>query len=315
MRIPPRQLAGLVLLASIWGASFMFIKVLLDEVEPVEVGWLRLGGGAVFLAVVMRVRGRPLPRDGRYWRSVLVVGALGSALPFFVIPRAEQEISSQLAGILNGAMPLWAAVLTQLVLVEERLSRSAAAGMVVGFIGLGIVIGPGIFDLGDASTQGALMMLGAALSYAASAVWVRRRLQGVDSTTLAGIQTLLAFLYLTPWAAAGGLPNPATFPANVLWSTIALGVLATGVAYVIYYWLLATVHATQAALVTYLAPVAAVFWGWAILDESLGRGVWPGLVLIVIGMYLVNRPARVATERAMEDAARVGATPGSASAD
>ena len=291
MRIPLPQLLGLIVLASIWGASFMFIKVMLDELSPVEVGWLRLGSGALLIMAVVAVRRTPLPRDGRYWRSTLVVGALGSAVPFFVIPLAEEEISSQLAGILNGAMPLWAAILAHVALVEERVDRIGAAGLLVGFVGLAIVIGPGIFDLGDATTQGALLMIAAALSYAASAVWVRRRLRGVDSTLLAGNQTWLAFIFLTPWAIAGGVPNPAELPANVLWSALALGFLATGVGYLIYYWLLATLHATQASLVTYLAPVAAVFWGWAVLDESLGRGAWPGLALILLGMYLVNRPA------------------------
>lgn len=300
MRIPTPQLLGLLALASIWGASFMFIKVMLDEVEPIQVGWLRLGGGALFLLVVMAVRRKAFPRDARYWRSTLLVGALGSAIPFFLIPRAEQEISSQLAGILNGAMPLWAAILAHGALRQERLSRVGLLGILLGFLGLAIVIGPGIFDLSDASTQGALMMLVAALSYAASAVWVRRRLQGVDSSTLATNQTVLAFLYLTPWVLVSGAPNPASLSANVLWATIALGVLATGVAYLIYYWLLSTLHATQASMVTYLAPVAAVFWGWAVLDESLGLGVWPGLGLIVLGMYLVNRPASVATARAIE---------------
>jgi drug/metabolite transporter (DMT)-like permease len=291
MRIPPRQLAGLLLLASIWGASFMFIKVMLDEVSPAGVGWLRLGGGAVLIIGVVAVRRTPIPRDARYWRSTLVVGAFGSGIPFLLIPLAEEEISSQLAGILNGAMPLWAAIIAHVALVEERLDRVGAFGLLLGFVGLAVVIGPGIFDLGDASTQGALMMLAAALSYGASAVWVRRRLRGVDSTLLAGNQTVLAFLYLTPWVLIDGVPNPAEFSANVLWSALALGFLATGVAYLIYYWLLATLHATQASLVTYLAPAAAVFWGWAILDESIGLAVWPGLGLILLGMYLVNRPA------------------------
>jgi len=291
MRIPPPQLLGLIVLASIWGASFMFIKVMLDELRPVEIGWLRLGGGALFILAVVAFRRRPIPRDWHYWSSTLVVGALGSAIPFYVIPLAEEEISSQLAGILNGAMPLWAAILAHVALVEERLDRVGGAGLVVGFVGLAIVIGPGIFDIAEASTQGALMMLGAALSYAASAVWVRRRLRGTDSTLLAGNQTWLAFVYLTPWVLAEGAPDVTALSANVLWATLALGVLATGVAYLIYYWLLATLHATQASLVTYLAPAAAVFWGWAVLGESIGLGVWPGLGLILLGMYLVNRPS------------------------
>ena len=311
MRIPTPQLLGLIALASIWGASFMFIKVMLEELRPVEVGWLRLGGGALLIMTVVAARRTAIPRDRRYWGSTLVVGALGSALPFFLIPRAEEEISSQLAGILNGAMPLWAAILAHVALVEERVDRVGALGLVLGFVGLGIVIGPGIFDLSDASTQGALLMLAAALSYAISAVWVRRRLQGADSTLLAGNQTWLAFVFLTPWVLAEGAPDLEALPANVIWSALALGFVATGVAYLIYYWLLATLHATQASLVTYLAPVAAVFWGWTVLDESLGRGVWPGLALILVGMYLVNRPR---TEAAPSPAGGVPSEAGQSSA-
>jgi drug/metabolite transporter (DMT)-like permease len=311
MRIPTPQLIGLVVLSAIWGASFMAIKVLLDEVSFAAVGWLRLGGGAALILGVVAVQRRSIPRDWDYWQRVLPVGLLGSALPFLLIPWAEREISSQLAGILNGAMPLWAALLAQIVLVEERLDRTAGAGLLLGFAGLAIVIGPGVFDLADASTQGALAMLLAALSYAASAVLVRRRLQGVDSTVLAGNQTLLAFLYLTPIMLVDGPPDFAALSTKAILAALALGVIATGAAYLIYYWLLATIHATQAALVTYLAPVWAVFWGWAILDESLGLGVWPGLALIVLGMYLVNRPARVATERALEAARPAGGGPAS----
>ena len=292
MRIPTPQLIGLFVLASIWGSSFMFIKVMLDEVSPVAVGWMRLGGGALLIAIVVAVRRTALPRDARYWRSVLLVGALGSAIPFVLIPWAEQEISSQLAGILNGAMPLWAALLAHLALVEERIDRFGVSGLLLGFVGLAIVIGPGVLDVRDASTQGALVVLLAALSYATSAVLVRRRLQGVDSTLLAGNQTVLAFIYLTPLLLMDGVPDFASLSTKVLLSALALGVLASGVAYLIYYWLLATLHATQASMVTYLAPAAAVFWGWAVLDESVGWSVWPGLALILAGIYLLNRPAQ-----------------------
>lgn len=294
MRIPTPQLIGLVVLALIWGSSFMFIKVMLAEVSPVAVGWMRLGGGALLIAVVVAVRRTALPRDGRYWRSVLLVGALGSAIPFVLIPWAEQEISSQLAGILNGAMPLWAALLAHLALVEERIDRVGVFGLLLGFVGLAIVIGPGVLDVRDASTQSALIMLLAALSYATSAVLVRRRLRGVDSTLLAGNQTVLAFIYLTPLLLIDGVPDFASLSTQVLLSALALGVLASGVAYLIYYWLLATLHATQASMVTYLAPTTTVFWGWAVLDESVGWSVWPGLALILSGIYLLNRPAKQA---------------------
>ena len=300
MRIPTPQLIGLFVLASIWGASFMFIKLMLEEVSPIAVGWMRLAGGTLLIMAVVAVRRTALPRDGHYWRSVLMVGALGSAIPFMLIPWAEQEISSQLAGILNGAMPLWAALFSQLLLADERIGGSGLVGLLLGFVGLAIVIGPGVFDLRDASTQGALAMLLASLSYGASAVLVRRRLRGVDSTLLAGNQTLLAFIYLTPLLLLDGVPDFGALSTRVLLAALALGVLASGVAYLIFYWLLATLHATQASLVTYLVPAAAVFWGWLVLGESVGFSVWPGLGLILVGIYLLNRPARQAVAQVLD---------------
>jgi drug/metabolite transporter (DMT)-like permease len=143
---------------------------------------IRLGGGALLIHAVVVVPPTALPRDGRCWRSVLVVSALGSAVPFVLIPWAEQEISSPLAGILNRAMPLWAVLLAHLALVEERIDHYGVFGLLLGFVGLAIAIGPGVLNVRDTSTQGALAMLLAALSYAASAVLVQRRLRSVDST-------------------------------------------------------------------------------------------------------------------------------------
>jgi len=306
MRIPTPQLIGLFVLASIWGSSFMFIKLMLEEVSPVAIGWMRLGGGTLLILVVVAVRRTAIPRDGRYWSSVLLVGAMGSAIPFVLIPWAEQEISSQLAGILNGAMPLWAALFSHLLLVEERIDRIGFLGLLLGFVGLAIVIGPGVLDVSDASTQGALLMLLAALSYGVSAVFVRRRLRGVDSTLLAGNQTLLAFVYLTPLLLIEGPPDFGSLSTKVLLSALMLGVVASGVAYLIYYWLLATLHATQAAMVTYLVPATAVFWGWAVLDESVSLSVWPGLALILAGIYLLNRPASETVKQVIESQAGGG---------
>lgn len=269
----------------------MFIKITLDELSPIAIAWLRLGSGALLIMGVAVIKQTALPREAKYWRDTVIVGAFASAIPFCLIPIAEQEVSSQLAGILTGVMPLWAALLSHCALAEERLDRVGVIGILIGFLGLAIVIGPGIFDIGSASTQGALLIVLAALSYAAGAVWVRRQLHGVNFTLLAGNQTLLAFLFLTPLVVANGAPNPLQLSTNVLGAMLMLGFLATGVGYVIYYWLLSTLHATQVSLLTYLAPVAAVFWGWAILNETLGYGFLPGAALILLSLYFVNQRA------------------------
>lgn len=131
-----------------------------------------------------------------------------------------------MAGILNGALPLWAALLAHLALVEERIDRFGVSGLMLSFVGLAIVIGLVLLCVRDSSTQGALIILLAALSYAGSAVLVRRRLHGVDSTLLAGNQTVLAFICLTPLLLMDVMTDFAALSTKVLLSALALGVLA-----------------------------------------------------------------------------------------
>lgn len=290
----PIHLAGLLLLSLIWGASFMLIKVMLDEMSPVSVGWVRLGGGAAFILAVARIRGRPLPSDPGKWRDLGVIAVVGSAVPFILIPWGEREIPSNLAAVLNSATPLWTAILSTAFLPLERATPARMAGVALGFAGVVVVIGPDLRDLTSGTTQGQLAVLLAAMSYAAGAVYLRRHLLGVDSTVIAGVQSLLAFALLTPVVAADGFPHLLDAPARVQVAAAALAFLASGVALLIYYWLLSQVEATQAALVTYLAPVTAVFWGWLVLSEGIEASVIPGFALIVAGLFLVNRRARAA---------------------
>jgi drug/metabolite transporter (DMT)-like permease len=155
------------------------------------------------------------------------------------------------------------------------------------------VIGPDVLRPAEASTQGALAVVLATLGYAANAVWIRRRLLGVNATLLAGTQNLLAVLLLTPLLlTVESVPDLPSMPARVVLASAALALLSSGVAYVIYYWLLTTLEATQASLVTYLIPLFALSWGALVLDESLPLAALPGLALIAAGMWLVARPRR-----------------------
>lgn len=288
MRTP--QLIGLIALASIWGASFMFIKVMLDGMGPIAIAWVRLGGGAALVLAVAAARGARLPRGARVWFDIALLALLSSAIPLVLIPWGEQEIDSSLAGVLNGAMPLFVAVLAHRFLAGERLTGARSVGLALGFAGVMVVIGPDLLDVASESTQGQLAVVAATLGYAAGAVLTRRRLLGVDSTLLAGAQSVIAFAMLTPLLLAfESVPQPTDLSSRVLLASVGLAVLASGVAYIIYYWLLATVSATQAALVTYLIPVAAIFWGWLVLSEGVALSAAPGLALIVAGVYVVNR--------------------------
>lgn len=290
-----RATTTLVMLALIWGASFMFIKVMLDEMGPVSVGWLRLGLGAALLAAVVTWRGLEIPRQRRYWLTALTIGVLASAAPLVLIPWGEQKIDSNLAAILNSGMPLFTAIFAHLAIAEERLTPERLLGLLVGFSGVLIVIGPDLLDLSAAGTQGQLAVIVATTGYASGAVLSRRLLANVDSTVLAASQTAIAFVVLTPvLLAAEGVPAVAELSGGVLLATLGLGLGSTGVAYLLYYWLIAHTDATRAALVTYLLPVTALGWGWLILDEGVEPAFIPGLALIIAGIALVNRRPGVA---------------------
>ncbi|MEX2032551.1 MAG: ATP-binding protein [Dehalococcoidia bacterium] len=201
----PIHLLALVALSAVWGASFMFIKIMVGEMSPIAVGWLRLAGGTALIAVVAGATGRRLPRSKNYWRGALVVAALGGAIPLVVIPWGQREIPSNLGAVLNGAMPFWVAILATIFLPAERVTLTKALGVLIGFAGLALIIGPDALDLRAGSTQGQLAIVGATACYAGAAVFTRRTMLGVDSTILAGMQNGLGFLMLTPLLLLAGL--------------------------------------------------------------------------------------------------------------
>ncbi|HJM75880.1 MAG TPA: DMT family transporter [Dehalococcoidia bacterium] len=286
MRAP--QLIGLLVLSLIWGASFMFIKVMLEEIGPVAVAWLRLGGGSLLLLIVAapRLRSLSVKRLG----DLLVLGAFSSAIPFMLIPWGEERIDSSLAAILNAAMPLFVVPLAHIALVDEPMTRLRTAGIALGFAGVVVVIGPDLLDIAKSSTQGQLAVVLASASYAAGAVWTRRRMLGIDPIVLSAGQGVAAFVLVTPLLFTFEFAPPLVdLSSRVQLATLGLALLSSGVAVPIYFWLVATVSATHAALVTYLAPVAALFWGWLVLSEGIAIAAVPGLALIIAGVYLVTR--------------------------
>jgi drug/metabolite transporter (DMT)-like permease len=285
---------GLVVLSLIWGGSFVMIKIMLEQEGPIAVAWERLGGGAVLILIVAAVGGRRMPSLGRY-PDIAVVAALASAAPYILIPWGEQQMASGLAAILNAATPFFAAIFAHRFLTAERLTRLRAAGLALGFAGVIVVIGPGLLRVASQGTRGQLAVVLASACYGAGAVYLRRRLLDVDSTVLAGLQSAIAFALITPLLlSVEGLPPFADMTRRVIIAMLALALLSSGFAIMIYYWLLSHLHAAQAALVTYLVPVTAVFWGWLVLRETVSPAVIPGVALIMAGIYLVNRQPRQA---------------------
>jgi drug/metabolite transporter (DMT)-like permease len=286
-----RGYAALVLLALIWGASFLFIKVAVRDMSPATMVLLRSGTGLATLALILAARRQtPFPAGTRGRLLPFVVMALfGSALPWFGLGFGELSISSALASILNATTPLWVAVFAYWVTPSERPSGLNYAGVAIGFLGTGILIAPDLIGQPlKATTIGTLAVAGAAASYAVAALVQRRRLRGVSPVQVAFWQ--LAFT--VPLAFAAAVPTVSAthlHPTSAL-SVIALGAGGSGIAYLLYYYMMNTLGATRATTVTFLLPVTAVFWGATLLQESITIPILVGMVVILLGVFLTSRP-------------------------
>lgn len=277
----------LVLLAGIWGWSFLFIKVAVAGLTPSTVAALRVGLGAAVLLGFVRARGLGLPSGWGWWRHFLVVAVAGSAMPFTLLAWGEQHISSALAAVLNASTPLFAALFAGL-LVGDRLRPAQVGGLVLGFVGVAVAVGIGVEDVTGSALGGELAAVAAGAGYGLSFAYTRRHLTTIPPVVAAGCQLATATLLLAPVALVtsvrqGFHPTPTRAAAVVL-----LGVLGTGVAYVLSYGLIADLGPTRASLVTYLIPIVAVTVGILFLDETFSFRLVAGGGLTIAGIALLN---------------------------
>ena len=284
----------LLLLALIWGASFLFIKVELDAgIAPLHIALLRcVFGAAALLAMVVFTHDR-LPRDRGLYPHLLVLAALMNAMPFVLFAYGETEVSSLLAGIFNSLTPLMTLLFSLVVLPEEPPTPERIAGIAVGFAGVLVVLAPWQ-GIGGGSLLGALACIGAATCYGLAFPYLRRHLSGRPETAVAlsAAQVGLGGLLLLAVAPLDSLPDE--LPGAEAWlSIVALGSLGTGVAYVLNFNVVRSAGAQTGSMVTYLVPVFAVVFGVSILGEPLSWHEPAGGALIIAGVALAQRrPAR-----------------------
>jgi len=297
-----RGYAALGLLALIWGASFLFIKLAVRDMSPATLVLSRAAAGALTLALILAARRQtPFPAGTRArLLPFLVMALFGSLLPWFGIGFGELSISSALASILNATTPLWTAVFAYWVTPAERPSGLNYVGVAIGFLGTGILIAPDLIGQPlRATTIGTLAVAGAAASYAVAALVQRRRLRGVSPLQVGFWQLALA----TPLALAAALPTiGATHLQSALIAAImVLGVGGSGIAYLLYYFMMNTLGGTRATTVTFLLPVTAVFWGASLLHEAITIPILAGMAVILLGVFLTSRPRKPRAPALSED--------------
>jgi drug/metabolite transporter (DMT)-like permease len=291
---PYLALAGLAL---IWGASFLLIKVAVHDMSPTVLLLIRSTSGLVALAVIVKAMGRPFLGEG--WRTRLgsfaIMAITNAIVPWVAIAWGEERITSGLASILNSTTTLWTAVLIFWAMPAERPTKVGYLGVVLGFAGVVILVLPDILAHGvSGNFLGAMAVLVAALSYAANAIYQRRKMRHVSVFDVSIGQLAATVIFAIPLAAPS-LPHVHVALTSMA-AVIALGAGATGIAYLLYYYVMNTLGAVRAAGVTLLVPITAVFWGVVLLHEGLSWAIVIGMAVILAGTVLTNLRRRVSRE-------------------
>lgn len=277
---------SLLALSLLWGSSFAINEVALRSFSPAMLVAGRIFISAIVLYLFMRASGVRLPRSVQGWVPMLVMAVFGNLLPFQLVAWAQLHIDSSLAGVLMAVMPLFVLTLAHFFLPHSQLTASRVAGFLLGFLGVVFVIGPATFATldGNMVLAGALAVLAAAFSYSVNSVYARR-LGATDPAQMSAGMLLMTSLLCLPQAALG-LPTLGVPSVSAVAALLALGLLSTGLATIIYFRVVQGPGPTFLSMVSYLVPACAVVVGALFLDESLAPSAYFGLVLILGGIAL-----------------------------
>lgn len=277
-----RNLMDLLLLAAVWGGSFLFMRVAVKEFGPIALIELRVGLAALFLLPAALWRGK-LPIIGRHWKALLVVGTLNAAVPFLLYAYAAQSLGAGFLSVANAVTPVWGAVVGWLWL-KDRLPWMRSLGLFIGLIGIVVLVWDKLDFQAGGTGPAVLAAITAPIFYSIAANWTKRFLSGVDALASATGSMIAASLVLLPLAIPAWPTTPASAPAWI--STILLAVVCTGAAYIIFFRLIANVGPTGAVSVTFLVPIFGVVWGATLLDEAVTPSIAIGAAIILVGTAL-----------------------------
>jgi drug/metabolite transporter (DMT)-like permease len=282
------QWAMLLALSFIWGGSFLFNAVALRGFPPLTVVALRVSTGAACLWVIILAMRYELPRGSGIWFRFIVMGILNNAIPFTLIVWGQLYITSGLASILNATTPLFAVVVANLLLPDEKLTTNRLAGVMVGLLGVVLIMGTSQVGMVGQHMWAELAVLVASISYALASVWGRRFAEIPPMVTAAGqvtasglVMVPLALWVERPWQGASAEPSA--------WAAaVCLGVVSTALAYGLYFSILKRSGATNIVLVTLLIAPSAVLLGVVFLGEAISAKDMVGLLAIGIGLALID---------------------------
>ena len=282
--------AILLALALIWGGAFFFIKIAVTHVDPLTYVWLRLTIAAIALWLVLRWQRDRLKLPRQVWGAIIVLALLNNVIPFALFGWGQKHIASGLASILNATTPIWGVIVAHLLTRDERMTPLKLIGVLVGFGGVAVMIGPGLLSGLGVDYLGQLACLAGAFCYAVAGVWARRfKALGVTPIKVSAAQLISGAVIMAPVALIVEQPWLQPAPPIQAWGAIvALALVCTAFAYILYFKLIDSAGATNALLVTLLVPPTAILLGGLFLGERLTLGQFGGLGLIALGLAAID---------------------------
>lgn len=285
-----REWGMLLTLSLVWGGSFFFNEIAVRQLPVFTVVLCRVALAAVILLAVLRLTGQRLPRSGKVWAAFFGMGMLNNVIPFSLIVAGQQSVASGVASILNAATPLFGVIFAHLLTQDEKLTPLKLAGVIVGFLGVAVMIGPDAISGLGWNLAAQMMILAGAASYAFAGIFGRRyKAMGVSPMATATGQVIASSIILLPLVLV--IDRPWTLPApgwDAIAALIGVAAISTAFAYFLYFRIFASAGATNLLLVTFLIPISAILLGTAFLSEALLPRQIAGMALIGLGLSLID---------------------------
>jgi drug/metabolite transporter (DMT)-like permease len=284
----PLTWAMLVLLSLCWGGSFFFTGIAVKELPTFTIVILRVGLAALALWAVVLVSASEMPAAGWFWRAATVMAVINSVIPFVLIAWGQSHVPSGLASIFVATTPLFGVLLAHVMTTDERMTVPGVAGVLCGFAGVVVLIGPGLLGQLGTGLLGQLAILGAALCYALSGIYARRfSREGISPLATSTGQLTISTMLLAPLALIIDRPWTLVVPSLPAMGAVAgAALISTAFALLIYFRILARAGANNLLLVNFLVPVSAILLGVSILGETLKAEHVMGMALIFAGLAL-----------------------------
>jgi drug/metabolite transporter (DMT)-like permease len=290
-----RQWVSFLFLTVIWGSSFMWIKIAVQEIGPFKVVSIRMMFAVLILFVILKARKIAAPKTWKMRGILLLQGMISATIPWVLITWAEQYIDSAVATIYNGTVPMFTMIIAHIFVSDDRMTIRKVLGLLLGFAGVIVLVQNSFFHGNGNGSASHMVLLGqgamllAAIFYGISNVYARIKLHSVPPVFQAFYTILYAGMIL--WVATPVIESPLVLPVKpVTWVAIAwLGILGAGLSYIMFYRLLHEIGPTRVSLVTYSIPVVGVSLGVIFLKEQLSWYLIVGAILIVSGIWGVNK--------------------------